>query len=320
MISLIITVKNEKTSLPYWLESIRLQTKQPSEIIIVDGGSTDGTWIWLQSIASDQVRVFQKKGNIATGRNYAIEQASNEIIAVADAGCYYEPTWLAKLTEPLLKKQAEWTATAFGPWLLPTQPLLLFILAAATTPAPIEFFHPWLPSSRSVAFTKVVWRLVRGYPAWIPFSEDVIFDLTLKKKGVILQPINEVLVLWQPRTKVLAFMKQLYNYTRGDGHGKLWYTRQVIRFVVYGGSMLSVCLAFKTNIWWLLALATCACIYLFKFQRRFFIFAKLLPLNKKIIGMMMLPIIIGLGDMSKMVGWLIGILERWTGKIKYQPW
>jgi hypothetical protein len=100
MISLIITVKNERAVLPLWLESIKRQTLQPDEIVVVDGGSTDGTFEWLESVKSATFTVLQKKGNIAVGRNIAIQTAKGEIIVATDAGCLYSPEWLQKITDP----------------------------------------------------------------------------------------------------------------------------------------------------------------------------------------------------------------------------
>ena len=41
--SLVITIRNEEKSIEGLLDSILNQTKQPDQIVIVDGGSTDGT-------------------------------------------------------------------------------------------------------------------------------------------------------------------------------------------------------------------------------------------------------------------------------------
>ena len=37
----------------------------------------------------------------------------------------------------------------------------------------------FLPSSRSVAYTKTAWAAAGGYPEWIDYCEDLIFDLRL---------------------------------------------------------------------------------------------------------------------------------------------
>ncbi|MEM7457376.1 MAG: glycosyltransferase, partial [Planctomycetota bacterium] len=59
------------------------QTRLPDEIVIVDGGSKDGTWEFLKSYTFDndiQLVAIQDAGcNVARGRNIAIVNATNEI-------------------------------------------------------------------------------------------------------------------------------------------------------------------------------------------------------------------------------------------------
>jgi glycosyltransferase involved in cell wall biosynthesis len=42
-ISVILTVLNEAQSLPQLFDSLKAQTQRPHQVIVVDGGSTDGT-------------------------------------------------------------------------------------------------------------------------------------------------------------------------------------------------------------------------------------------------------------------------------------
>jgi glycosyltransferase involved in cell wall biosynthesis len=51
-ISLIMTVRNEAASLPGLLDSVLLGTLLPDEIVIVDGGSTDGTQQVVQNYSN----------------------------------------------------------------------------------------------------------------------------------------------------------------------------------------------------------------------------------------------------------------------------
>src|SRR3712207_6085656 len=50
-VALIATVLNEAASLDDLLASVAAQTRPPDEVVIVDGGSTDGTWERLQAWA-----------------------------------------------------------------------------------------------------------------------------------------------------------------------------------------------------------------------------------------------------------------------------
>ena len=50
-VSVIATVLNEAEDIDGLVSSLIHQTLEPAEIIIVDGGSTDGTWERLQADA-----------------------------------------------------------------------------------------------------------------------------------------------------------------------------------------------------------------------------------------------------------------------------
>ena len=75
---------NEINSLPAWLESLSNQTRQPDELVIIDGGSTDGSLELLRSYTEKSVfpvTIISEPGaNIARGRNLAIQNAQNEVI------------------------------------------------------------------------------------------------------------------------------------------------------------------------------------------------------------------------------------------------
>lgn len=322
MISLIATVLNEKDNIEKWFDGILSQSVIPNEIVIVDGGSTDGTLEWLleKSGGNKAIKVFQRSGNISTGRNYAIKNSQGDIIVVTDAGCVYDHDWFKKITQSILSGASELSSTAFGPWLEYKDDFLTFLIAAATIPSKNEFQKDWLPSSRSVAFKKSLWFKVGGYPEWIPICEDVIFDLKLKKIGARFEYIREPLVFWQPRKTLKKYFKQLYKYTKSDGHGKLWLNRQLTRYIMYVFSAILLVASFVMSKLFLAVLFLGLFIYTKKFLTRWLSFTKNFGVAKRIIGVILMPFIIIFGDLAKMSGWPVGVYERRIGKIIFEKY
>lgn len=323
MISLIATIKDERHVIEPWLRTLFSQSRLPDEIVLVDGGSTDGTWEFLQQTEKENsiVRVFQKPGNISRGRNAAIHETKGGIIVVTDAGCTYDVGWFARLVEPLESEKAQWSATGFGPWFESHDSLMVYLIAASTIPAPHEFGRDWLPSSRSVAFVRNVWQSVGGYPEWIPVCEDIIFDIKIQNTKAPIAYVREPLVKWRPRVTIDAYLKQLYRYTKSDGHGKLFFGRQLVRYGVYGSALVLIAAAcvFSTPLT-LMLLVLCGAAYMKKFWRRFYFFTKEKSAFFRLAGIIILPAMVAVGDLAKMVGWPAGVYERITKKITFESY
>jgi hypothetical protein len=182
MISLIATVLNESDHLHRLLRSIAAQTQPPDEIVIVDGGSRDHTVALLHEYARTlPLRVIVEPGaNISRGRNVAIAAAQGDIIAVTDAGVVLSPDWLAQITRPLLDDPGlVWVGGFFD-----AEATTPFELAMSATVLPlVDEINPatFLPSSRSVAFRKTAWAAVGGYPEWLDYCEDLVFDFGMRR-------------------------------------------------------------------------------------------------------------------------------------------
>ena len=150
-VSVILTVLNEAQSLPTLLDSLADQTRQPDEVVIVDGGSRDGTPALLraeQARARLPLTVIERPGaNISQGRNTAIAAAQGEIIAVTDAGVRLAPDWLERLVSPLEKltgEEEDPTAPAVVAGFFKPDPHTLFEEAMGATVLP-ELCEPgWL--------------------------------------------------------------------------------------------------------------------------------------------------------------------------------
>ena len=91
----------------------------------------------------------------------------------------------------------------------------------------------FLPSSRSVAFLKSEWEKIGGYPEWLDFCEDLIFDINLKDEVGAFAFAPHAVAWFRPRGSITSFYKQYYLYARGDGKANLWAKRHAIRYLTY---------------------------------------------------------------------------------------
>lgn len=223
-VAVVTTVKNDAVGCAATLGSIINQTRPPDEIIVVDGGSTDGTRRLIRQYAAThpRLRFIEAPGaNIARGRNIGIEEATSEIIATIDSGCRAEPEWLERLMKPFLDDRA--TEFVAGCYRIDPRTLLENVVGLATMRGQLDPVLPesFNPSARSMAFAKALWRRAGGWPEWLDFSEDTLFDHRVRRMDVGWRFAGEAVVHWRPRGSLSSIARQFYNYGTGRGHTQI---------------------------------------------------------------------------------------------------
>lgn len=215
--TLICPTYNEKDSVEELIKSMLNQSKKPDEIIFVDSFSKDGTAEIIKKYSQKNkiIKLIQKKSNIAQARNIAIKNAKYEIIAATDASSKLDNKWLERITEPFKDKHVD---VVSGGYKIISHGGIEDYLAMLTV-KPMEEWNEktFLPSSRSIAFRKKVWKVVGGYPENIYTGEDTLFDLKLKEKGFKFKLQKSAFVYWQGRNTIKKFIKQFWLYGKGDG-------------------------------------------------------------------------------------------------------
>lgn len=323
-VSVIMTVFNEAASIQQVLATLAKQSRRPDEIVIVDGGSTDDTVAKIEQFCREQpealnIQVIVEKGaNISQGRNKAIAAAKHEIIAATDAGVRLENNWLERLITPF--SESENTEVVSGFFQADPNPNSPFEIALGATTLPLRFeIEPekFLPSSRSVAFTKKAWQAAGGYPEWLDYCEDLIFDLNLKKQrfSFVWQPT--AVAYFRPRSTPLAFYKQYYRYARGDGKANLFLKRHLIRYATYlVFAPLLIWLSLKKAWAWLLLLGGVAAYTRTPYRRllQHTPAYQQLSLPDKVLATLWVPLIRVIGDVAKMCGYPVGIIWKFRHK------
>lgn len=311
-VSVIATVKNEGASIEPLLDSLIQQTRLPDEVVICDGGSTDDT---LERLHAYQtwlpLKILVAPGtNISQGRNRAIAAATGEIVAATDAGVVLAPCWLEELVKPI---EAGETAVASG-WFEP-DPYTDFevIMGSTVLPARSEIdADKFLPSSRSVAFLKEAWHAVGGYPEWLDYGEDLIFDFALRERYGSFPFVETAVAYFRPRGSLRAFFRQYYNYARGDGKANLWPKRHLVRYVTYLiGLPLILRLIWREKwVGWLLLFGGVGA-YGRRPAQRLWVNTWGWRPPARLRALALIPIIRFVGDLAKMIGYPIGLLWRW---------
>lgn len=295
-VSLIMTLKNEEATIRLTMDSIARQTKLPDEIVIVDGCSTDRTIDILRTYDSLPLRIIQEKSNISKGRNLAIKNATQEIIAVTDAGCVLEEDWLEKIED--FDSGADVVIGGYRPF--------ISSLFDACQYSIMNLFKTYpVISSRSLAFRKKVWEETGGYPEWLNYSEDMYFHYRLLRSYNV-KARRDAIVEWEQRGNWKAVFKQFYNYMEGDGMARMHTKRHLIRIGSYLAAVVLLALSF-INPAFLLPVGIVGAVYTF-FPARNFIMLKKYPVTGK--ALLMIPALLLLADAAKISGYLSGLKKE----------
>jgi glycosyltransferase involved in cell wall biosynthesis len=308
-VSVIATVRNEEAAVDDLIRSLLAQTRPPDEIVITDGGSTDRTpdvvrgWI----VREAPIRFLVVPGaNIAAGRNRAIAAARGEIIACTDAGARLDPRWLERLVAPF-EGGADVVMGFFQ-----SAPQNTFERALGATTLPdVDEIDPgrFVPSSRSIAYRRAAWQRVGGYPEWLDYCEDVVFDLALRRAGLRFAWVPDALVYYRPRASVPAYFRQYYLYARGDGKANLWPKRHLVRYATYLVAPLAIGRGFWYKRTWL-AVGFFAGLYLYRPYRRLARTLDRVPPRERPKAIALVPFLRLVGDVAKLVGYPVGVWWR----------
>jgi hypothetical protein len=184
----------------------------------------------------------------------------------------------------------------------------------ATVLPQVQDVHPetFLPSSRSVAFTKNAWQRAGGYPEWLDYCEDLIFDIALRREGCRFAFAAQAVAYFRPRSRLGAFFTQYYRYARGDGKADLWRKRHAIRYATYAAAPLAILLGLRYNMVWLalLALLIGVVAYCRRPVQRLWPHLRQWGLTDRLYALALVPIIRLTGDIAKMIGYPVGVWWR----------
>ncbi|HSL26874.1 MAG TPA: glycosyltransferase, partial [Acidimicrobiia bacterium] len=215
-VSVIVPVLNERESIGPLVDRLFAQTRPPDEVVVADGGSTDGTRAVLADLAQTHPNlvVVDGPGGIAENRNAAIRAATGEVLACTDAGCLPDPGWLAALTEPF-DRGAQWVAGFYRP----DGPSTASTAAGVVMMTVLEEVDPehFLPGGSSQAFTRSAWEVVGGFPEGLNAGEDTLYGEQLRVAGYRPEFAADAMVSWHPPASLAEMAAKARTWGRADG-------------------------------------------------------------------------------------------------------
>jgi glycosyltransferase involved in cell wall biosynthesis len=270
-VAIVIPALDEADSLPSLLEDCEAQRPAPTEVIVVDAGSSDGTLELLEEWSGrwPALRVVRAPGaGPGSSRNAGIRAAAASVIATLDAGSRVAPDWLARLSRPVLEdpdgsfsigvivpdaqtpfeQAAGWfTLLAFKP----------HDRASLTT-------RTFLPGGgRGYCFSRRTWEAVGGYQP-LRWSEDKLFaQALLQARRMVV--VEDAVVRWRPRGSLPEVYRQYWGYGVGDALARLNRQHELIPLGLYavGAALGAAALQGRRGSRGLLATATTAYFGLF---------------------------------------------------------
>lgn len=260
-VSFITTVFNEETTIRRFLDSLLVQSRIPEEIIIVDGGSSDRTVAEITNYKSKiknfkgVFKVLIKKGNRSVGRNEAIRHATGEIIVCSDSGNILDKQWVEEIVKPFIKgttKAVKLTsASSLGeeqdegvgyhavdvvagyyqgqPENIFQKCVIPYALVMEDKLNPDDF----LPATRSIAFTRIIWEKAGGFEERFSHNEDYVFARKLKEIGAKIVFAKKAIVYWLPRNTYKSAYIMMWRFALGDAEANIWRTKVLLLFARY---------------------------------------------------------------------------------------
>lgn len=226
-ISVIIPVRNEAETVAPLLQSLAGQTLPPAEVVIVDGGSTDGTpeaieaWQRRESSGLPVCLLQPGEATPGRGRNIGAAAAENEWIAFTDAGIRLDREWLFRLAEPVNRDPG--VQVVYGHY----EPEVDTFFTQCASLAYVPPLHE-TPGGRmrgpSIACTlirKTSWEQAGGFPDFRA-GEDLIFMERLAALSCKVAWAPGAVVRWSLQPTLLATFRRFLVYSRAN----VWAGRQ----------------------------------------------------------------------------------------------
>jgi len=224
-ISVVIPVYNASHTIIDCMKSVIDQKTKPLEIIVVDNGSTDGSWELLEEFrrrAKGVPILLSREGKrgASAARNKGISLARGEIIAFTDADCIADVEWLQNIKNSFKYDSLGAVAgNIFGyrPIKLVEKFQSLYTLRGLDSEKVFKRYtliEGGFPTA-NLAVREEVLRAVRGFDEdFLIYGEDHDLCARIYKKGFRIKYTPLAKVYHRHRDSVSRMLRQSYGFAK----------------------------------------------------------------------------------------------------------
>jgi hypothetical protein len=209
-VTVLIAARNAAATLPATLDSLSRQTSPPTEVLVVDDGSTDETG---PVAAAAGARVISSPPvGLAAARNLGLAEVATEVVAVVDADDLFSPGHLADGIEAMRSTSADVVAVDAWYWVQGrVAPFTHFDCSrppAVLTQEALLTGNPLL----STCFVRTeVLRAVGGYDASLAALEDYDLWLRFVERGFRVVPAPHATMWYRREGGMTADASGMYD-------------------------------------------------------------------------------------------------------------
>jgi hypothetical protein len=220
-ISVVVPLRDERERLPAVLAMIEAQTRQPDEVVVADGRSTDGSREWLEDAARTRpwLRVVDNPDRVVPAAlNVLLSHARGDVVVRMDTHADYDPDYVASLVTVLNEHPEAVGAGALmrtsgrGAWGTAIAAVLAHPVGlggarhrVGGVGGPVE--HVFTGAYRSAALVAV-----GGVDAGQLANEDAELDVRLRAAGGVLWLDPQERSTWWVRRTPRALAEQMWRY------------------------------------------------------------------------------------------------------------
>ena len=222
LVTVIVPAKDEERSVAACVESILDQRYRDLEVLVIDGGSTDGTREEVHRLErrDPRVRLLRAEGGIPSSLNEGLRAARGPWIVRVDAHATVPPHYVDTLVGHL--RTGRWGGVGGRKEGVADDPVGRAIAAALGSRFGVgnSMYHygdrPALVDHVPYgAYPTALLRQIGGWDEMLTANEDFELDYRLRRMGYQLLFDPAVSIAWRSRTDIPALFQQYRRYGRG---------------------------------------------------------------------------------------------------------